>query len=201
MFFVLNSRRELAIFVIINVFYVMPNNDILDLFERALEDKNVKLQTSDEVRLQRLKEVYAHWIDRPLLSDSMIRDYIIANYEIGRAQAYNDIALIKAIFGNAPKADKEFQRFRANKLLEMAAAAALAGNHKKANSLRKISESIIKANQLDEDEGEEMRWSEIVPVDVSFTVDPSVIGIEKVAGIEEKSRKLLDRYIKEIDEQ
>nr|DAU45726.1 MAG TPA: hypothetical protein [Caudoviricetes sp.] len=179
----------------------MQNNDILDLFERALEDKNVKLQTSDEVRLQRLKEVYAHWIDRPLLSDSMIRDYIIANYEIGRAQAYNDIALIKAIFGNAPKADKEFQRFRANKLLEMAAAAALAGNHKKANSLRKISESIIKANQLDEDEGEEMRWSEIVPVDVSFTVDPSVIGIEKVAGIEEKSKKLLDRYIKEIDEQ
>ena len=78
----------------------MPNNDILDLFERALEDKNVKLQTSDEVRLQRLKEVYAHWIDRPLLSDSMIRDYIIANYEIGRAQAYNDIALIKAISNN-----------------------------------------------------------------------------------------------------
>ena len=177
------------------------NHDILDLLAHALEDPKFKLQPSDQIRLDRLKNVYGHWVDNPLLSETMIRDYLIANFNIGRSQAYNDIAVIKAIFGNAPKMDKDFQRFRANKLLEMAAAAALAGNDKKATSLTKIAEVIVKTNKLEEDEGEKLKWSEIKPVDLSFTVDPSVIGIEKEKGIEEKSRKLLKQYMQDIDEQ
>lgn len=175
--------------------------DILDLFSQALEDPNFKLSTSDGIRLDRLKAVFAHWIDHPLMTDASLRDHIIANYHVGRTQAYNDIAVLKAVFGNVPRADKEFQRYKANHLLEMAAAAALAGNDKKAKSLVKIAEAVIKANRLDEKESEELKWEEIVPKDVSFTVDPSVIGIEKEPNIEEKSRKLLKQYTQEIDDQ
>ena len=102
--------------------------------------------------------------------------------------------------GSAPKADKEFQRLRANHLLEQAAAAALAGEERQAKALTKIAEAIVKANQLDEPEGEDYPFDEIVPRDESFSVDPEVIGIKKVPGIEEKARKLLKQYTQEIDD-
>ena len=58
---------------------------------------------------------------------------------------------------------------------------------------------MAKVNQLDEPEGEDFPWDDIKPKDYSFSVDPSVIGIEKEPNIEEKSRKLLAKYTQEID--
>lgn len=176
-----------------------PNRDIIDHLTRALEDPEYKLPEREAARLERLKSIYAHWMEHPLLTDTMIRDWIITLYHTGRTQAYSDIAIVKVVFGTAPKADKEFQRVRANKLLEMAAAAAIAGNDKKAKALAKIADSIVKANNLDESEGEDYPFDEIVPVDESFSVDPAVIGIQKVPGIEERARKLLEKYNQEID--
>lgn len=177
-----------------------PNRDIIDHLSRALEDPEYVLPEREAVRLQRLKAIFAHWMEHPLLTDAMVRDWIISLYHVGRAQAYNDIAVVKVVFGTAPKADKEFQRFRANKLLEMAAAAAIAGNDKKAKALTKVADSIVKANNLDASEGEDYPFEEIVPKDESFSVDPAVIGIEKVPGIEERARKLLEKYNREIDD-
>lgn len=176
-----------------------PEKDIADVFARALETPSFNLTVQDRIRLGRLKEVYTHWLDHPLLTDTMIRDYLITNYGIGRAMAYNDIALIKAVFGNVTRADKEFQRVRANKLLEMATAAAVAGDHKKAKSLTKIAETLAKVNRLNDAEGEEFPWEEIVPKDESFSVDPEVIGIKKVKNIEAVAEKLLKKWTNEID--
>ena len=175
--------------------------DIEDVLSEAIEKPDMFISEKDRERLERMKAVYARWLENPLLTDTNMRDFIMANYKVGRAMAYQDIALIKAIFGNAPKMDREFQRYRANHLLAKAAAAALAGNDKKAKSLTKIAETLIKANNLDEPEGEEMKWTEIKPKDYSFTVDPTVIGIEKEPGIEDKARKLLKQYTQEIDDQ
>ena len=55
-------------------------------------------------------------------------------------------------------------------------------------------------NQLDEPEGEDFPWDEIVPKDYSFTVDPRVIGIEPEQDIEAKSRRLLKQYTQELDQ-
>ena len=175
------------------------SRDILDLFQTALEKPDTRLSPADQKRLERLKNVYTHWLDHPLLTDTMIRDYMMTNFGVGRAMAYNDIALIKAAFGHVSRADKEFQRVRANRLLEMAAAAAIAGDERKAKCLTKIAEAIVKANQLDEPEGDMMPWDEIVPRDESFSVDPEVIGIKKVPDIENKARKLLKKWTQEID--
>ena len=176
------------------------NRDILDTLYDALCDSGKKLSPTDQTRLDRLRDVYAHWLDHPIISDTAIRDYIMANYSVGRAQAYNDIAVIKAVFGNVPKADKELQRYKANRLLDMASAAALAGNDRKAKALTKIADSLVRVNQLDEPEGEDFPWDEIVPKDYSFTVDPRVIGIEPEPGIEAKSRRLLKQYTQELDQ-
>lgn len=176
-----------------------PNRDIIDSFNKALENPNHKLPPADQARLDRLKAVFARWMENPMLTDSMMRDYIITNYGVGRIQAYNDISVVKLLFGSAPKADKEFQRMRANRLLENAAAAAMAGDERQAKALTKIADAIIKANRLDEPDGEDYPWEEIVPRDESFSVDPEVIGIKKVPGIEKMAARLLDKYTREID--
>lgn len=176
-----------------------PNRDLIDTLSKAVEHPDMPLPEQERPRLERLKAVFAHWMEHPLLSDSMIRDWILARYPVGRAQAYNDIALVKVIFGNAPRADKEFQRYRANAILEQAYAAASAGLDKKAKALTKIADSIAKINRLDEPEGEDFPFDEIIPKDESFSVDPEVIGIKKVKGIEAAAAKLLKRYTQEID--
>ncbi len=177
-----------------------PNRDIIDAFNRAVENPKMKLPPADQVRLDRLKAIFARWMENPLLTDTMMRDYITTTFQVGRIQAYNDIAVVKVLFGSAPKADKEFQRMRANRLLENAAAAAVAGDEKQAKALTKIAETIVKANRLDEADGEDYPFEDIVPKDESFSVDPEVIGIKKVPGIEKKAAALLAKYNRDVDD-
>lgn len=176
------------------------SKDIIDEFYKALADPTYTLPPEEENHLARLKAVFTRWMENPLITDTQMRDFIITNYGVGRSKAYDDISIVKACFGNIPKADKEFQRQKANHLLEQAGAAALAGDDKQAKALTKIAEVIVKTNRLDQPEGEELPWDEIIPKDESFSVDPAVIGIEKVPGIEEKARRLLDRYNRDIDD-
>ncbi len=175
------------------------NRDILDSFTRAIENPSFKLPPADAVRLDRLKQIFTRWHENPLITDIQMRDYIMSNFGVGRSQAYDDMNLVVKLFGSAPKAEKEFMRMKANRLLQSATAAALAGDDKQAKALTKIAEVIVKNNQLDQPDGEDYQWEEIVPKDESFSVDPTVIGIEKVPDIEEKSRRLLQQYTKEID--
>ena len=81
------------------------NRDILDTLYDALCDSGKKLSPTDQARLDRLRDVYAHWLDHPIISDTAIRDYIMANYSVGRAQAYNDIAVIERQEGQGPYKD------------------------------------------------------------------------------------------------
>ena len=75
----------------------------------------------------------------------------------------------------------------------------MAGNDKKAKALEKIAATMVKVNQLDEPEGEELPWDDLKPKDYSFSTDPRIIDIEPEPNIEEKSRKLLAKYLHEID--
>ena len=79
--------------------------DIADVLSEAIEKPDMFISEKDRERLERMKAVYARWLENPLLTDTNMRDFIMANYKVGRAMAYQDIALIKAIFGNAPKMD------------------------------------------------------------------------------------------------
>jgi len=42
-------------------------------------------------------------------------------------------------------------------------------------------------------------WDDLKPKDYSFSTDPRIIDIEPEPNIEEKSRKLLAKYLQEID--
>lgn len=175
------------------------DNETLDLMTRKMENDSIVLTTSQQEHFDRLRDGYTHWLSNPLLSDNRLRDYLMANHGISTNQAYRDIALIKLLFGSVAVANKEQMRYKANYLYDVAAAAAMAGNDNKAKALTKIADGIVKNNRLEESEGEDFPWDEIIPADMSLSVDPSVIGIEPIPGVQEKARKLLKQYTEDID--
>jgi len=176
-----------------------PNPEFLDLIFAKMEDDAIQLTTSQQIRFERLNDAYTHWLSNPMLPDNRVRDYIMSRYQVTSRVAYQDIAIIKALYGRVPLANKEQMRHKANHLFDMATAAALAGDDKKAKALTKIAEGIVKNNRLEESDGEDFPWEDIVPKDMSLSVDPSVIGIEPVPNIQEKAAKLLKRYMEDID--
>ena len=178
---------------------VNRDNETLDLMARKMENDSIVLTAGQQAHFDRLRDAYTHWLSNPLLSDNRMRDYLMTMHHVSTNQAYRDIALIKMLFGSVAVANKEQLRYKANYLYDTAAAAALAGNDAKAKALTKIADGIVKNNRLDESEGEDFPWDEIVPKDMSLTVDPTVIGIEPIPNIREKAAKLLKQYNEDID--
>lgn len=175
------------------------DNETLDLMARKMEDDSIVLSAPQQAHFERLHDAYTHWLSNPLLSDNRMRDYMMSMHGISTNQAYRDLALIKLLFGSVALANKEQMRYKANYLYDAAAAAALAGNDKKAKALTKIADGIVKNNRLEDNEGEGLPWEDIVPVDMSLTVDPTVIGITPEKNIKAKAAKLLKQYIEDID--
>ena len=175
------------------------DNETLDLMARKMEDDSIVLSAPQQAHFERLHDAYTHWLSNPLLSDNRMRDYMMAMHGISTNQAYRDLALIKLLFGSVALANKEQMRYKANYLYDAAAAAALAGNDKKAQALTKIADGIVKNNRLEDNEGEGLPWEDIVPVDMSLTVDPTVIGIIPEKNIKAKAAKLLKQYTEDID--
>ena len=175
------------------------DNETLDLMARKMEDDSIVLSAPQQAHFERLHDAYTHWLSNPLLSDNRMRDYMMAMHGVSTNQAYRDLALIKLLFGSVALANKEQMRYKANYLYDAAAAAALAGNDKKAKALTKIADGIVKNNRLEDNEGESLPWEEIVPVDISLTVDPTVIGIIPEKNIKAKAAKLLKQYTEDID--
>ena len=175
------------------------DNETLDLMAKKMEDDSIVLSAPQQAHFERLHDAYTHWLSNPLLSDNRMRDYMMAMHGISTNQAYRDLALIKLLFGSVALANKEQMRYKANYLYDAASAAALAGNDKKAKALTKIADGIVKNNRLEDNEGEGIPWEEIVPVDISLTVDPTVIGIIPEKNIKAKAAKLLKQYTEDID--
>ena len=62
----------------------MANNkrlseDKVDMLAAAMEDesKQAELCDRDREHLKRLKDIYAYWLDHPMLTDLRVRDYIM----------------------------------------------------------------------------------------------------------------------------
>jgi hypothetical protein len=171
----------------------------MDRLQDYLEKKTDSLSVADQARLDRLKSAHAYRLAHPQITVLMLRNYLMSMYGISIQQAYSDIALLNSTFGNLTQAEKNYRRFTANHLIELGVAAAMAGDYRKSKALKGLADSLVKVNNLDQDDGEQMPWDDIVPKDESFTIDPTVIGIKKVPNIEEKARKLLRKYNNDID--
>lgn len=177
----------------------MSKRDTLDIISQALMDPSVELNAEEMVIVARLRDTYTFWLGKPTLTDTNIRDYLMANFKVSKMQAYRDLANIKLILGNIPVATKEFYRYKANHILDEAHSAAMAGNDKRAKALTKIAEAIAYNNRTNEDDGEKLPFDKIIPQDLSFSVDPEVAGVKRIPGVADKAKKVLAKYEDDIE--
>lgn len=177
----------------------MARKDSLDLISQALFDSSVQLSEADLALMERLRDSYTFWLEKPTLTDTQMRDYIMTTHGLSRQQALNDLSRVKLLLGNVSIASKEFFRHKVNDILDKAFAAASSGQEKKAKALVKIAEGFISNNRTDQDDGEKLPFGDIVPKDLSFSIDPSVAGVKPVPGIEEKVAKLRKKYLDDIE--
>ena len=155
--------------------------------------KELELSQDEKQMVERTKDAYTVWLNRPTMTDPQIRDYLMVNHAVSKQVAYSDIARVKSLLGNVPVAAKEFFRHKVNYILDKATASAEAGDHAKAKSLQKIADSIIRNNRLETEESEKIPFEKIIPQDLSISTNPKVAGVPVIPGARAKAMKLMKK--------
>lgn len=177
----------------------MSRTDRYDLIYNAMFEPEAKskLARADQELVNRVETTYSIWLEHPTYTELQIRDFLMTNFGVTKATACSDIGIIRMVLGSVQNASKEFYRYKANHILDLATIAAQAGDHQKAKSLTKIAEAYAKTNRLNIDEGEKIPWDKIIPQNFSFSVDPTHAGITVKPGSVERAKKLRRKLLEE----
>ena len=160
------------------------------LDDNELQAQNVAVSVRE--RLQRLRGIYAYWLQFPSKFDKEIVDYDMKKFKVGRAQAYDDLHLTQILMGNLQQASTEFMRWKINRDLEEDLR--LARQRGDLRAAASIEKNRIMNNRTDKDDEPELEFDKIVPQQFEMTDDPTVIGIQKVPGLRDRIRKLEKKY-------
>ena len=160
------------------------------LDDNELQQQNVAVSIRE--RLQRLRGIYAYWLQFPSKFDKEIVDYDMKKFKVGRAQAYDDFHLTQILMGNLQQASKEFMRWKINRDLEEDLR--LARQRGDLRAVASIEKNRIMNNRTDKDDEPELEFDKIVPQQFEMTDDPTVIGIQKIPGLRDRIRKLEKKY-------
>jgi len=171
---------------------------LIDRLNEGLFGSNKNLSEKELEIVERVRAAFSIWLEQPMMSDFSIKEYLINTFKISQAQAYRDITNVKICLGNVKSAGKEWQRYRANSILEEAYEAAVADDHNKAKSLALIANAMVKVNRLDINEGEQIPWEEVIPQNFDPSSDPTTIGLKPIPDLREKIIALKKKYIEDI---
>jgi len=168
-----------------------------DIDEIAILMKIPNLSITARNMILRFRFAFSRLLENPSLQDKKLRDDLMNEFKISETQAYRDIADIKIFLPNFKAAGKEWIRYVVNEELKEAISDA-----KESGQLRERVEAIKalgKYNRLDQDDGEEIPWDQIIPVSIEPTTDPSVLNVKPIPNLEEEIKKLYEKYKAEIE--
>lgn len=167
------------------------------LFSSVEEMDAAHLQKSTQEHILRLRSIYTYWLQNPQLKEISIVSELRRRYKLGETVAYEDLRLIKICLGNLNQCTTDYYRWvflnRAEESFEMARQSG------DAKAFAATLATYGKYTRLDRDEGNVPDYSSIVPQDFTITSDPTVAGFKRIPNVEEKARKLLARYIKDVE--
>lgn len=179
----------------------MSDPNKMSLFDRLqlhLFDDNDKIpehlrfnQIELEVK-KRYMTVFTFWLEKPMLSDKKIIQFMMTNLGVSKVQAWRDLAKIKVLLGNVQNANKEWQRFKVIAILDRALE--IAETTKNSMAMIKAAQILGKYTQLDKEETQPIPYDEIVPQSFEPTGDVSVLGIQPMKDLKERQKKLREKY-------
>ena len=168
------------------------------LFASEEEMEEAKLQPLVRQRMLRLRDMYAYWLRHPVYPDKAIVAQLRAQYNVGFTQAHEDVRLLKICLGNLGQVTRQWCQYVFLQRCEEGFAMARSSND--ASAFAKVLSALGKFTRLDHDESIGPDYSQIVPQQFELTSDPSVAGFERIPNVQERVRKLFDRFKKEAEE-
>ena len=168
------------------------------LFASEEEMEEAKLQPLVRQRMLRLRDMYAYWLRHPAYPDKAIVAQLRAQYNVGFTQAHEDVRLLKICLGNLGQVTRQWCQYVFLQRCEEGFAMARSSND--ASAFAKVLSALGKLTRLDHDESIGPDYSQIVPQQFELTSDPSVAGFERIPNVQERVRKLFDRFKKEAEE-
>ena len=168
------------------------------LFASEEEMEEAKLQPRVRQRTLRLRDTYAYWLRHPAHPDKAIVAQLRAQYNVGFTQAHEDVRLLKICLGNLGQVTRQWCQYVFLQRCEEGFAMARSSND--ASAFAKVLSALGKFTRLDHDESIGPDYSQIVPQQFELTSDPSVAGFERIPNVQERVRKLFDRFKKEAEE-
>lgn len=165
----------------------------LNLFASIDEMREKMLPEHVVKRLLRLRALYTFWLNYPQkTSREILKHDLDMNADIKQREAYDDVRLLKILIGNIEKESKEWHRHVFNQRTEEVYKKAMAAQDFR--SAEKANADYAKYNRVGEIDAVPVDYSEIKPLIIEPTDDPSVVGIKPVKGLRDKIAKLKKRF-------
>ena len=152
----------------------------------------------DEVTVQRvlrIRDLYSYVIANPDTKDRQFVERDVSMFKVSQSCAYNDLAIIKVLLPMLSKASRDFHRWRANEMLLETYRMAKA--RKDTKTMERAASSYAKYNRVDLEDEQLIPYDEIVVQPFTATDDPTPLGIKPIPNIQERIKKMLDKYIAE----
>lgn len=150
-------------------------------------------------RIFRLRAVYTYWVAYPQLPEREVVRQIMERYQLGKSMAYEDVRLIKICLGNLNQCTQDYYRWLF--LARTEEAFQMARDNNDARAFAVALNSLGKYTQLDKQQEDKPDYSAIIPQNFEITNDPTVIGYEKVEGLDAKIATTLAKYKGKIIEE
>lgn len=145
--------------------------------------------------IERLRDIYMFWVSFPSKRDRDIVAELKHRYGIGETVARQDLRVIKNLLGNIEKVSKDYMRYRVTQMLERAYQKAVEANNPR--DMVAAAKALSDAHQLGKEDDRASVLDKVVPVVLSFTDDPTVIGIQRMPDFRNKIRQAKERYFME----
>lgn len=167
------------------------------LFASEQEMIDARLPEPERVRLIRLRDMYVYWLGNPTLPDKSIVAEIKRKYALSTTMAYDDVRLIKIVLGQLNQATEDYYRYLFMQRCEEGFQ--MARNNNDANAFARVLTALGKYCKLDKEKPLPPDYSVIIPQPFEITDDPTVAGFKKIPNVEEKARKMTERFIQDAD--
>jgi hypothetical protein len=180
----------------------MSRKNNLDKFQQVMFADKVDinfLTPVEQMQVIRYRFAFTQCLDNPSIADTVLRDQLIHEFGISQSQAYRDIANIKIILPNIKAAGKEWIRYIVTEELKEAIRECKAAGDDLMKERIMAIDKLGKYNKLDQDEGEEFPWDDIIPIPIDPTNDISVLGVVPMENPDEEIAKLYEKYKGDID--
>jgi hypothetical protein len=175
----------------------MPRPGTLEICRKYLYENIDQIPEAYRDRVKRVRVGFSHWYEFPSTSRSRIRDLIVHEFGVTGKTAYEDIQVIEILLGNIKNPEKAWIRYRVNTFLEEAYRLAKLQKDPKAMAI--AADKMGKYNMLDKPDADPLPFDEIVPQTFEPTDDPSSLGLKKDPDIREKKKRMIEKYIADIE--